>query len=138
MTTNLPRVQRPIHWFALKINQLIGVYMKGILDVKGLTHYFIICFSIWVFFHEHSQFTWQQGMGEGYFWNSFLPLSATSQTLRHLQGDYCRELTSTHSCLQADWNRELLGFEPKSVTTKLRDHHLSIYLSLFQPPNDRW
>ena len=52
LTTNLPRVQRPINWFALKINQLIGVYMKAILDVKGLTHYFIIFFSIWVFFHS--------------------------------------------------------------------------------------
>ena len=54
LTTNLPRVQRPINWFALKINQLIRVYMKGILDVKGLTHLItsLFFFSIWVFFHS--------------------------------------------------------------------------------------
>ena len=37
------------------------------------------------------------GEGGGHFFNSSLPLPPSSQTLRHLQGDYCRELTSAHS-----------------------------------------
>ena len=37
------------------------------------------------------------GEGGGHFFNSSLPLPPASQTLRHLPGDYCRELTSTHS-----------------------------------------
>ena len=44
-------------------------------------------FSIWVFFHEHSRFTGQQGKGRGggggYLFNSSLPLPPASQTLRH-------------------------------------------------------
>ena len=40
-------------------------------------------FSIWVFFHEHSRFTGQQGKGEGYLFNSSLPLPPASQTLRY-------------------------------------------------------
>ena len=37
------------------------------------------------------------GEGEGYPFNISLPLPPASQTLRHYLGDYCRELTSTHS-----------------------------------------
>ena len=59
------------------------------------------------------------GEGGGYLFNSSLPLSSASQTLRHQLGDYCRELTSAHS-QQPDSNRELLVSERKSLTTKLR------------------
>ena len=55
-------------------------------------------------FHEHWQFTGQQGKGE-----------AISLTPR----DYCRELTSAHS-LQPDSNREPLVSECKSLSTRLR------------------
>ena len=41
----------------------------------------VFFFSIWVFFHEHSRFTGQQGKrGVSIF---SLPLPPTSQTLRH-------------------------------------------------------
>ena len=36
-------------------------------------------FSIWVFFQKHSQFTGQQGKGEGYLFNSSLPLPPASK-----------------------------------------------------------
>ena len=39
--------------------------------------------SIWVFFHEHSRFTGQQGKGEGMYFNSSVPFPPASQTLRH-------------------------------------------------------
>ena len=37
------------------------------------------------------------GEGGGLFFNSSLPLTPASRTLRHEPGDYCRELTSAHS-----------------------------------------
>ena len=37
-----------------------------------------IFFSIWVFFHEHSLFTGQQGKGGGYLFNSSLPIPQSS------------------------------------------------------------
>ena len=44
-------------------------------------------FPVWVFFHEHSRFTGQQGKGRrrggGYPFNSSLPLPPASQTFRH-------------------------------------------------------
>ena len=61
------------------------------------------------------------GEGEGHFFNFLLPLPPTSQTLRQLTEDYCRELTSTHS-RQPDSNRVPLVSERKPITTKLRAH----------------
>ena len=61
-------------------------------------------FSIWVFFHEHSRFTRQQGKGEGIY---LTPLY------------HFHQLTSAHSW-QPDSNREPLVSERKSLTTKLR------------------
>ena len=37
------------------------------------------------------------GEGGGCLFNFSLPLPLDSQTLRHLPGDYCRELTTAHS-----------------------------------------
>ena len=54
----------------------------------------------------------------GYFFKSSLPLPLASQTLRHKRGDYCRELSSTHS--QPVLNREPLVSERMSLTTNLR------------------
>ena len=51
--------------------------------------------------------------GGGYLFNSFLSVPPASQTLRHQQGDYCRELTSAHS-QQPDLNQEPLVSEHKS------------------------
>ena len=53
-------------------------------------------FSVWVFFHNHSQTTGLQGKGKGIFFNSSLPLPPALQTLRHQPGDYFRQLTSAY------------------------------------------
>ena len=68
---------------------------------------YIYFFSIWVFFHEHSQFTGQQGKGEGIY---LTPLYHFHLLHRHLdisRADYCRELTSAHTW-QSDSNWEPL------------------------------
>ena len=59
------------------------------------------------------------GEGGGYLFNSSLPLSHTSQTLRHQPVDYCRQLTSA-DCYQQDSNQEPLFSERKSLTAKPR------------------
>ena len=76
------------------------------------------------------------GEGGGHFFNSSLPLPPASQTLRHQLGDYCGELTSAHS-QQPDSNWELLVFESKSLTTKLRAQHieLTVRQSIFNDVN---
>ena len=51
--------------------------------------------------------------GGGYLFNSSLSVPPASQTLRHQQGDFCRELTSAHS-QQPDLNQEPLVSEHKS------------------------
>ena len=74
------------------------------LTLKKIYIYF---FSIWVFFHEHSQFTGQQGKGEGIY---LTPLYHFHLLHRHLdisRADCCRELTSAHSW-QSDSNWEPL------------------------------
>ena len=58
------------------------------------------------------------GEGGGHFFNSSLPLPPASQTFRHQLGDYCIELTSSHS-QQPNLNREPLASERKLLTTKL-------------------
>ena len=82
-------------------------------------------FSLWDFFPKHSQFPGQQGKGEAIS-NSSLPLPPSSQTLRHQQADYCRELTSAH-IQQPDlnWEPEVSKHEP--LTTKLH-----VYMFLFK------
>ena len=55
----------------------------------------------------------------GHFFNSSLLLPPASQTLRHLPGDYRRQLTPVHR-QQPDSNREPLVSKCKSLTTKLR------------------
>ena len=55
--------------------------------------------------------------GGGRYFESSLPLSPASQTLRHQPGDYCGKLTSAHS-QQPDSKRERLVSERKSLTTK--------------------
>ena len=72
-------------------------------------------FSIWVFFHEHSRFTEQQGKGEGIY---LTPLYHFHPLHRHL--DISRPTAAESSPLQPDSNREPLVSERKSLTTKLR------------------
>ena len=40
---------------------------KGFISDAGIPCLFLFFFSIWVFFHEHSRFTGQQGKGEGIY-----------------------------------------------------------------------
>ena len=64
-----------------------------------------------VFFHKHSRFVGQQGIGggggRGYFFTFSLQVPPASQTLIHQPGDYCREFISPHS-LQLGSKREPL------------------------------
>ena len=82
-------------------------------------------FFIWVFFHEHSQYTEQQGKGEAVSNFSLPPLPA-SQTLRHQMGDYGRELTSAHS-QDSELNREPVASDRELLTTKV-----NAYMFLFK------
>ena len=50
-------------------------------QVAKVTHDESIFFSTWVFFHEHSQLTWQQGKGEGIY---LTPLYHFHPLHRHL------------------------------------------------------
>ena len=62
--------------------------------------------------------------GGGHFFNSSLPLSPASQTVRNQAGDYCRELNCAYR-LQPDSNRKPLVTKHKSLTTKLHDNIVS-------------
>ena len=61
-------------------------------------------FSIQVFFHEHSQFTGQQGTGRGYLYNFSLPLPPLQ---RHL--DISRVITVESSALRKAGSRTRTG-----------------------------
>ena len=60
------------------------------------------------------------GEGGGYSFKSSLPFLPASQTLRHLLGDYCRELTSSHS-LQPDSNWKPLVCKCKLLTISYKE-----------------
>ena len=83
------------------------------------------CFFCFLFYLSFllRTFTNHRTVGEGgrYFFNSSLPLSPASQTLRNQPDDYCRGLTSAHN-QQLDLNQEPLVSvsKHKSLTTKLR------------------
>ena len=77
---------------------------------------FLVFFSIWVFFHQHSRIKGLQVKGESIFLNSLLPLAPASQTLRH-----CRELTSAQR-QQPHSKQEPLVSERKSLTTNIATH----------------
>ena len=72
-------------------------------------------FSIWVFFHEHSQFTGQDGKEEAI---SSTHLYHFYPVHRHFRGDNWEKLTIMDN-KQSHSNRELLVFERKSLTKKL-------------------
>ena len=66
-------------------------------------------FSIWIFFHEHSRFTRQQGKG-----------TAISMW-RHLDISWAITAESSLLHIASSWNRTGNLSERKSLTTKLRD-----------------
>ena len=101
---------------------LKGPMKRDFLDI----YFYYYCFSIWIFFHEHSRFTRQQGKGEGIY---LTPLYHFHPLHRHL--DISRAITAESSPLhswQPDSSREPLVSERKSLTTKLR---ALIYLTTF-------
>ena len=69
------------------------------------------------------------GQWKIYLFNSSVPLSPASQTLRHQPGSYCREHTSAHS--QPPYsNQKPLISELKLITTKL--HALTLIYSFYK------
>ena len=120
-------------------NSIIFFFSKSVCLVcavlkipKTFSYSLRLFFSMWVFFHVHSQITGMQGKEKGI---SFTPDYHFHPFHRHLDiswGDYCRELTSAHSH-QLDLNRKPLVFKHKSLTTKLSSlrlciHHTSVYI----------
>ena len=80
-----------------------------------------VCFfSIWVFFHEHSRFTGNQGKEEGI---SLTPFYHFHPLHRHL--DISRVITAENSPLHTV---EPLVSERKSLTTKLRSLNSQVTL----------
>ena len=69
------------------------------------------------------------GQWKIYLFNSSVPLSPASQTLRHQPGSYCREHTSAHS-QQPYTNQKPLISELKLITTKL--HALTLIYSFYE------
>ena len=63
-------------------------------------HSFFVFFSIWVFFHEHSRFTGQQGKGEGIY---LTPLYHFHPLHRHL--DISQAITAESSPLHIAGSR---------------------------------
>ena len=74
----------------LNRNKLAARYFS-LAFLGHTTAFFLFEFSRTFTYHRTA------GKGEDYFFNSTLPLPPASQALRHYLGDYCRELTSTHS-----------------------------------------
>ena len=81
---------------------------------------YVLFFSIWVFFHKHSQFTGEHGKGEAISLTSlyqFQPLDR--HTLNRQLQKRAHLCTSAHSLLP-DPHQETLFSKRKSLTTKLR------------------
>ena len=93
--------------------------LATLLHTKA-TQFYNFFFSILVLCNKHSRFTGQQekGKARGYLFNCSLQLPPTSQTLKHLPGDYCRDLTSALSQRPSS-NQETLVSESKSLTTRI-------------------
>ena len=70
-------------------------------NLKATTRFF---FSIWVFFHEHSRFTGQQGKGEGIY---LTPLYHFHPLHRHL--DISQAITADRSPLHIAGSRTRSG-----------------------------
>ena len=101
-----------------KLNQLALINNFGIsIILFCFVLFFVVFFLSGLYFTNIHDSQDSRGRG-GHLFTSFLPLPPASQTLRHQPGDYCRELTSAHSC-----KLERLVSECKLLTTKLRAHN---------------
>ena len=117
--------RRQHRYFPVKFAEFILlITSSGINKKRSKVHkhsFIYFCFSIWVFYHEHSRIAGQQGKGEVIYLTPlyhFHPL--------HSRLDIGRAIAAGGSPLrmagsrQADSNRGPLVFERKSLTTKLR------------------
>ena len=82
-------------------NKVLHFYHILVLHIY--TNFFFF-FSIWVFFHEHSRFTGQQGKGEGIY---LTPLYHFHPLHRHL--DISRAIAAESSPLQIAGSRTRTG-----------------------------
>ena len=116
-----------------KVTKNLGLlyHAKHLLDNDSLKtiYFFMLIFFFYLGFLLRT-FTNHQTTGEGggHDFNSSLPLPPTSETIRHQQGDYFRQLTSAHS-QQPDPSRELLVSKRKPLATKLEGWG-SIYFTM--------
>ena len=94
-------------------------YIKNFCFTSALVELFtpLLLFFLSGFFFTNTHDSQDSRGRGGFLFNSSLPLSPASKTLRYQLGDYCRELTSAQS-QQPDSNREPLVSERKSLTTK--------------------
>ena len=97
-----------------------AVSVDAFLSINSFTKKLIfIFFSIWVFFHEHSQFAGQQGTGEA---SSLTPLYHSHPLHRHLHISLPITVKNSLLHLATDPNRDPLVSECKSLTTKLHQY----------------
>ena len=75
-----------------------------VAETKCSEYFFFFFFSIWIFFHEHSRFTGQQGKGEGIY---LTPLYHFHPLHRHL--DISRAITAESSPLHIAGSRTRTG-----------------------------
>ena len=102
-----------------------------VLSARFIFYSFFL--SIWVFIHEHSRFTGEQGKGESI---SLIPLYHFQLLHRHL--DIIRAIAVENStshiaispCQDPDSKREALVSESQSLTTKLHALVFSIHQTL--------
>ena len=106
-------------YFISSAGRIESVQEFKVKPFEQLFHFFFFFFFYLGFLSRTFTIQETAGEGGGYLFNSSLPFTPASQTLRHQPGVYCRELTSVHS-QQPDSNQEPLISERKSLTTKLR------------------
>ena len=95
------------HSWIIECLDLFGVaenIKSLLLNSMGKYIYIYFFFSIWVFFHEHSRFTGQQGKGEGIY---LTPLYHFHPLHRHL--DISRAITAESSPLRIAGSRTRTG-----------------------------
>ena len=106
--------------YLVNLDEYESIEIIGLLCIQMLKmYYFLIVFVLFFFYLGFLSRTFTNRRtavkGAWHFLNSSLPLTSSSQTLRHQPGDYCREINSGHS-QQPESNREPLVSERKSLS----------------------
>ena len=107
------------------MNVTIGLFLFRFVIVVSWV-LLLLFFYVWIFFHEHSQFTEQQGKREDI---SLTPFYHFHPLHRYL--GISRANTAERSRLYIASSRKPLVFERKSLTTKLRACFLSVSAFFF-------